>query len=85
MNNFRPFSDLRNKLTEIEDTILREGEPVKLTKNGGTMVVKCPEQYAEMNDEAELKLDEAEIAAAVNDKRYTAEEVFTRVRKRLHG
>ena len=86
MYNIRPVSDLRNKFTEIEDTVLKEGEPVILTKNGyGSMVVMSLEQYAEMTDEIELKLDEADIAADISDERYTAEEVFSRVRERLHG
>lgn len=86
MYNIRPVSDLRNKYTEIEDTVLKEGEPVILTKNGyGSMVVMSLEQYAEMTDEIELKLDEADIAADISDERYTAEEVFSRVRERLHG
>lgn len=86
MYNIRPVSDLRNKYTEIEDTVLKEGEPVILTKNGyGFMVVMSLEQYAEMTDEIELKLDEADIAAGISDERYTAEEVFSRVRERLHG
>ena len=55
MYNIRPVSDLRNKYTEIEDTVLKEGEPVILTKNGyGSMVVMSLEQYAEMTDEIEL-------------------------------
>ena len=86
MYNIRPVSDLRNKYTEIEDTVLKEGEPVILTKNGyGSMVVMSLEQYAEMTDEIELKLDEADIAAGISDERYTAEEFFSRVRERLHG
>ena len=86
MYNIRPVSDLRNKYTEIEDTVLKEGEPVILTKNGyGSMVVMSLEQYAEMTDEIELKLDEADIAAGISDERFTAEEVFSRVRERLHG
>ena len=39
MLNIRPVSDLRNKITEIEETVKR-GQPVYLTKNGyGSMVV----------------------------------------------
>ena len=39
MIQIRPVSDLRNKFTEIE-TIVNEGSPVYLTKNGyGSMVV----------------------------------------------
>ena len=46
MMHIRPVSDLRNKYPEIEDIVLREGEPVYLTKNGyGTMVVMSLEQY----------------------------------------
>ena len=86
MYNIRPVSDLRNKYTEIEDAVLKEGEPVILTKNGyGAMVVMSLEQYAELTDGIELKLDEADIAASVSSERYTAEEVFSRVRERLHG
>ena len=86
MYNIRPVSDLRNKYIEIEDTVLKEGEPVILTKNGyGSMVVMSLEQYAEMTDEIELKLDEADIAAGISDERSTAEEVLSRVRERLHG
>lgn len=86
MYNIRPVSDLRNKYTEIEDSVLKEGEPVILTKNGyGSMVVMSLEQYAELTDEIELKLDEADIAAGISAERYTADEVFSRVRARLHG
>lgn len=86
MYNIRPVSDLRNKYPEIEDIVLKEGEPVILTKNGyGSMVVMSLEQYAEMTDDIRLKLDEADLAASISDERYTAEEVFSRVRDRLHG
>lgn len=85
MINIRPISDLRNKFTEIEDTV-KNGEPVYLTKNGyGSMVVLSLEQYASLTDEIELKLDEADKAAAADDVRYTENEVFTRVRNRIDG
>ena len=49
MINIRPVSDLRNKYPEIEDLVLKEGEPVYLTKNGyGSMVVLSLEKYAEI-------------------------------------
>lgn len=32
MLNIRPVSDLRNKFPEIEETVLRSGKPVFLTK-----------------------------------------------------
>ena len=51
-----------------------------MTKNGyGSMVVLSLEQYAALTDETEIKLDEADKAAAANATRYTEEEVFSRV------
>lgn len=85
MINIRPVSDLRNNFTEIE-SIVREGEAVYLTKNGyGSMVVLSLEQYAALTEEVEMKLDEADKAAAVDETRYTAGEVFGRVRERING
>ena len=84
MLDIRPVSDLRNKFSEIEDTV-KSGQPVYLTKNGyGSMVVLSLEQYAALTDEVELRLDEADRAAAADSVRYTEEEVFGRVRSRLH-
>lgn len=85
MIQIRPVSDLRNKFPEIE-SIVNEGQPVYLTKNGyGTMVVLSLEQYSMLTDDIELKLDEADRAAAENGERYTAEEVFGRLRGKLNG
>lgn len=84
MINIRPVSDLRNKFPEIEDIVLKSGKPVYLTKNGyGSMVVLSIEQYAALTDEVELKLDEADKAAALSDVRFSGEEVFQRVRGRI--
>ena len=84
MLDIRPVSDLRNKFSEIEETV-KSGQPVYLTKNGyGSMVVLSLEQYAALTDEVELRLDEADRAAASDSVRYTEEEVFGRVRSRLH-
>ena len=86
MLNIRPVSDLRNKFPEIEEIVLKSGEPVFLTKNGyGSMVVMSLEQYSALTDGIELALDEADRAAAMSDVRYSGEEVFGRVRKRIHG
>jgi prevent-host-death family protein len=63
----RPVSDLRNKFTEIERDI-HEGKPVYLTKNGyGTMVVLSLEKYAELTEDIEIKLDEADHAASLSN------------------
>lgn len=84
MITIRPVSDLRNKFTEIEESV-KKGEPVYLTKNGyGSMVVLSLEQYAALTDEIEIKLDEADKAAAADSVRYTEDEVFGRVRNRIH-
>ena len=84
MITIRPVSDLRNRFTEIEDCV-KKGEPVYLTKNGyGSMVVLSLEQYAALTDDIELKLDEADKAAAADPVRYTEDETFARVRSRIH-
>ena len=53
----RPVSDLRNKFSEIEKKV-KEGKPVYLTKNGyGSMVVLSIEQYSQLTEYIEMKLD----------------------------
>ena len=85
MINIRPVSDLRNNFTEIE-SIVKQGDPVYLTKNGyWPMVVMDLQQYAALTDDIELKLDEADKAAEADDERYTVEEVFDRARERVNG
>ena len=41
------------------------------------------EKYEELIEEIETKLDEADKAAAEDDARYTADEIFSRVRERI--
>jgi len=85
MLHIRPVSDLRNKFPEIEG-IVKDGEPVYLTKNGyGSMVVLSIEKYSELTDDIELKLDEADRAAVASDVRYTHDEVFTRLKEGING
>jgi len=85
MIQIRPVSDLRNKFPEIEELVIKEGQPVFLTKNGyGSMVVLSLEKYAELTDDIELKLDEADKEAESTDIRYTHDEVFSRVRARIN-
>ncbi len=86
MIQIRPVSDLRNKFPEIEKIVLKEGQPVFLTKNGcGTMVVLSLETYAELTDDIELNLDEADRQADLTDVRYTHDEIFSRVRTRINA
>ena len=85
MIQIRPVSDLRNKFPEIEDLVIKGGQPVFLTKNGyGTMVVLSLEKYSELTDDIEFKLDEADKEAESTDIRYTHDEVFSRVRARVN-
>ena len=84
MINIRPVSDLRNKFPQLEKTVMESNEPVFLTKNGyGTMVLLSIEQYSALTDDTERKLNEADAAAVKSDKRYSADEVFSRVRSRI--
>ncbi len=85
MIQIRPVSDLRNKFPEIEN-IVKEGEPVYLTKNGyGSMVVLSLEKYAELLDAVEGKLDEADKRAAADSVRYSHTEMFNKLRGDMHG
>lgn len=80
MLQIRPVSDLRNKFPEIEG-VVNNGEPVFLTKNGyGAMVVMSLEKYAEITDDVEFMLYEADRAAASSDVRYSHEDVFSRLK-----
>ena len=85
MIQIRPVSDLRNKFPNIEKAV-GGGEPVFLTKNGyGTMVVLSLEAYSKLTDGAELLLDEADKAAIEDNRRFTYEEVFANLRRRVNG
>lgn len=85
MIQIRPVSDLRNKFPEIEE-IVNEGKPVYLTKNGyGAMVVMSLEQYANLTDNIERKLDEADKLAESTDERLSHESVFGHVRDVING
>lgn len=93
MINIRPVSDLRNKYPEIEELVLKEDEPVYLTKNGyGSMVVMSIEKYSELMSQKEYDeyvenaLDEADREAKdPNTKYYSHEEVFGKIRRKLNG
>jgi prevent-host-death family protein len=84
MINIRPVSDLRNKFPEIEKLVVDQGEPVYLTKNGyGRMVVLSLEMYDALTNSIEKKLDEADRVAEATEERYSADEVFSKLRKRI--
>ena len=85
MIQIRPVSDLRNKFPEIE-TIVNSGEPVYLTKNGyGAMVVLSLQDYANLTNNIEMKLDEADRQASMTEERLSHESVFKNARGMIHG
>ena len=85
MIQIRPVSDLRNKFPDIEKAV-GGGEPVFLTKNGyGSMVVLSLEAYSRLTDGIDSALDEADRVAMEDDRRYTHDEVFSNLRRRVNG
>lgn len=84
MIQIRPVSDLRNKFTEIENTV-KTGEPVYLTKNGyGSMVVMSIEAYSKLTESIDDALDVADKMAEEVDTRYTHEEMFKKLREAIN-
>ena len=69
-----------------------DGETLTVTletqgEDGARLRRKIPltvEQYAALTDPIEQKLDEADHAAEASPTRYTADEVFQRVKGRIH-
>jgi len=85
MIQIKPVSDLRNKFTDIEK-IVKEGEPVFLTKNGyGSMVVLSLDAYSKLTEGVEAALDEADRRAEEDDTRLSHEEVFASLRRRINS
>lgn len=70
---------------EIEETVVNSNPPVLLTKKGyGTMVLMSVEQYSVLTEDIEHKPDEADETAEKSDVRYSASQVFGRVRSRIN-
>ena len=85
MIQIRPVSDLRNKFTDIENTV-KTGVPVYLTKNGyGSMVVLSIDAYSKLVEEVENALDVADKLAKETDDRYTHEEMFSKLKGDIVG
>lgn len=84
MTQIRPVSDLRNKFSEIETLVAERQAPVFLTKNGyGSMVVMSLEMYDRLTENIDSKLDEADLQAKTDPTRYSAEEVFSSLKKQI--
>jgi prevent-host-death family protein len=88
MTQIKAISDLRNHFSEISELCHETGEPVFLTKNGrGDLVVMSLAAYEEKMALIELyrKLGEAEVQSKETDERIGHDEVFKKLRKRIHG
>ena len=86
MPHIRPVSDLRNNFADISRTVHESAEPVFLTKNGyGDMVVMSIEAFERLQFDSEIyfKLKEAELEAKTTGKRFTHDEVFSALRRKL--
>ena len=82
--NIRPVTDLRSKFNEIEADI--KSGPVFLTKNGyGTSVMLSIESYLSLVDPMEAILSETDRLAACDARRFTADEVYRRLKSHAHG
>ena len=82
----RPISDLETRLSEITKAINETNDPVFLTNNGyGEMVVMSMEAWEEMNFENEIyqKLIEAQAEARSDPRRFSHDEVFCTLRKKI--
>lgn len=86
MPNIRPVSDLRNNFADISRTVHESSEPVFLTKNGyGDMVVMSMEAFErhQFDSEVYIKLKEAELEAKTTGKRFSHDEVFSSLKRKL--
>ena len=84
MIDIKPVSDMRNKISDTDQTV-ESGKPVYLTKNGyGTMAEISIEEYSGLTDSIETALDQADNQAASTTKRLTADEVFSTARKAVN-
>lgn len=85
MIQIRPVSDLRNSFPKIEDLVVNQKQTVYLTKNGyGSMVVMSLEKYEKLVGDIEEKLDYADKIAEETDVRYTHDEVFSNIRRKIN-
>ena len=85
MIQIRPVSDLRNTFPKIEDLVVNQNQTVYLTKNGyGSMVLMSLEKYEKLVGDIEEKLDYADKIAEETDVRYTHDEVFSNIRRKIN-
>ena len=79
MINIRPVSELKNKFPKMNIT----NSPIFITKNEYEDM--SIEQYSSLTDSVEKSLDIADKYVEECKVRYSKDEVFKRVRKRING
>lgn len=83
----KPISDLRNNFKEISELCHREGKPVFITKNGkGDLVVMSIGKYEQLEAQLDLyqKLGVAQYESISSRKRYSHEEVMSKLRQKIN-
>ena len=82
--NIRPVTDLRSKFNEIEADI--KSGPVFLTKHGyGASVMLSIESYLSLVDPMEAILSETERLEASDERSFSAEEVYNRMKANVRN
>jgi prevent-host-death family protein len=88
MTDIRPISDLRNRFSEVEKEVSRNGKSIIFTINGrGSMVVLSLDKYSKMAhlDYVERALDEADNYAKNHPEDLTHEDVFSKIKAKING
>ena len=83
MINIRPVSELKNKFPKMEEKMNITNSPIFITKNEYEDM--SIEQYSSLTDSVEKSLDIADKYVEECKVRYSKDEVFNRVRKRING
>lgn len=83
MINIRPVSELKNKFPKMEEKMNITNSPIFITKNEYEDM--SIEQYSSLTDSVEKSLDIADKYVEECKVRYSKDEVFKRVRKRING
>lgn len=85
MLNFQSFFDPSNKFSGIDENA-KISQTVYLTPNRyNSMLVLNIDEYTTPTDNVESQLNEADQSAETDKIRYTEDEVFSRIRRRLHA
>ena len=88
MLNIRPISDLRNHFTEVEKEVNASSKPVIFTVNGrASMVTMSFDKFSKLAhlDYVERALDEADAYAEDHAENLTHDDVFSKIKAKLHG